>query len=210
MMISIQGDEGPVPAPTESAAPQVTEAAPEKYRKPMSAIWIPATLSVGLLIAAIYLGGRIVTTNSHAAVAAHVTAKPAPAPVQSEPAPAPVPVLIPDRKKIVEPIATAPPPPLPTPKPEPTLSREDATGQQVQMIDPQAGERYIQVGALDLELTKRYIPRLRAAKFEPHVAPGPTPGLLRILIGPFPDRDALNSTKTELDRGGFANFIRLY
>jgi cell division septation protein DedD len=202
---------------TESAPPQATEAAPATHKKPMSAVWIPATLSVGLLLAAIYLGGRIVTANSHAS--AHAIAKPIPAPVKTDPvqtrvvqaapvqvAAAPAPPLLPTPK--TEP-ATPKPEPA-TPKPEPALSRQDAADQQVQMIDPRAGERYIQVGALDLELTKRYIPRLRAAKFEPHVAAGPSPNLLRILIGPFQDRDALNSTKTELDRGGFANFVRVY
>ena len=50
----------------------------DEGKKRMPLVWIPATLSVGLLIAAIYLGGRILTAHS-----------PVPAPVEIPP-PAPV------------------------------------------------------------------------------------------------------------------------
>ena len=78
------------------------------------------------------------------------------------------------------------------------------------MITPKAGERYIQVGALDLEATRRYLGKLRQSKLEPHVAPGPKPELLRVLIGPFADHDSLVATKNDLESAGIDNFVRKY
>jgi cell division septation protein DedD len=167
----------------------------------MPMLWIPVTLCVGLLIAAIYLGGRILAVHSHA-IAPVEAAVVQPQLVQAKPAvPAPV----------APPVVGAKPEPKPEtpsqPKAEaPALSR----GEPVPMITPKAGERYIQVGALDLEATRRYIGVLRQAKLEPHVAEGPKPELLRVLIGPFADNDSLVATKNGLDTAGIENFIRQY
>src|SRR5579862_8823146 len=54
-----------------SLAPEIA-ATPEEHQKRIPLVWIPVTLGVGLLIAAIYLGGRIVTGHT----------PPKPAPVQ--------------------------------------------------------------------------------------------------------------------------------
>ncbi len=78
------------------------------------------------------------------------------------------------------------------------------------MIAPQKGERYIQVGALNEEATRRFIQRLRNEKMEPHVAPGPTPELMRVLIGPFDNRDALNEKKAQIETEGIKTFVRQY
>jgi cell division septation protein DedD len=154
----------------------------------MPLVWIPATLCVGLLIAAVYLGGRIVTAHSHPTK-----------PVQTKVAAAPVAPAIP---------AAIPSPAVQTPPKaeEPKLVADE----QVPMIDPQAGERYIQVAALSLEATRRYVGQLRDAKLAPHVAPGPKPELLRILIGPFADQDALTQKKRELELAGIDTFVRKY
>jgi cell division septation protein DedD len=184
----------------------------------MPLVWIPATLCVGLLIATVYLGGRILTAHSHALAAVQApTPVPAPVPVQTTvavQAPVPVQTSVP-----VQPTPT-PAPTAPTvtaaipiatvqANPEPEAPKLEAYDQ-VPMITPREGERYIQVGALDLESTERYIPRLRQAKLEPHVAPGPKPELLRVLIGPFADQDSLAGTKSQLDHAGIPNFIRKY
>jgi cell division septation protein DedD len=161
-----------------------------KERMPL--VWIPATLCVGLLIAAIYLGGRILTAHSHAA-----------APVPSRVA-APIAPVIPAAKVQADP---QPKSEAPAPLPEaPKL----VTDEQIPMIAPQAGERYIQVSALTAEAAERYIRQLRQAKLEPHMAPGPRPELLRVLIGPFADQDALTQTKNDLERAGIKNFVRRY
>ena len=77
-------------------------------------------------------------------------------------------------------------------------------------ITPHRGELYIQVGALNAEATRRLLARLRGEKLDPHVAPGPRPELLRVLIGPFDDRDALNERKAQLEAEGVDTFVRQY
>jgi SPOR domain len=153
----------------------------------MPLVWIPVTLCVGLLIAAIYLGGRILTAHSQAAVPVQT-----PAPVQTS-----APFQTPELAQTSEPAQT---------NPAATLATDD----EVHMIAPQAGQQYLQIGALNLEETRRYIEQLRQAKLEPHVAPGPRPELLRVLIGPFADQDALTRAKDDLARAGIKNFVRRY
>ncbi len=189
-MIPIQ----PADAPQENSP--AAEAQPATAKEQMPMVWIPVTLCVGLLIAAIYLGGRIVTANRHASAAQRtIVVQPKPAPVAAMPVPAP-------------PEAPVQPKPEAT-KPEPdTAAPLDLA--EVPMITPKAGERYIQVGALDLEATRRYLGKLRKSKLEPHVAPGPKPELLRVLIGPFADHASLVATKNDLESAGINNFVRKY
>ena len=77
-------------------------------------------------------------------------------------------------------------------------------------IQPQPGQRYIQIGALVPRATRRYLNTLQATKLEPHIAPGPTPDLVRVLVGPFHDRDSLAAVQSQLDAQGIQNFIRQY
>ena len=56
----------------------------------------------------------------------------------------------------------------------------------------------------------RYVDELRRNKFEPRVAPGPAPELLRVLVGPFPDRDSLTKAKADLDAAKIDCFVRAY
>jgi len=196
-MMTIQPADKPQEESPSPAVPSATA------KEPMPMVWIPVTLCIGLLIAAIYLGGRIVTANRHASAAQRTTIiqpKPVPAPVPA--APAPQVVEIKSEPKSQAPLQ---------PKLEPT--KPDAVTPdlaQVPMITPKAGERYIQVGALDLEATRRYLGKLRQSKLEPHVAPGPKPELLRVLIGPFADHDSLVATKNDLESAGIQNFVRQY
>jgi cell division septation protein DedD len=81
---------------------------------------------------------------------------------------------------------------------------------QVPLIDPRPGERYLQVGALDSESTRRFLQRLQNENLEAHVAPGPKPELLRVLIGPFDNRDALNEKKAQIESEGLETFVREY
>lgn len=190
----------------------------ETAKKPMPALWIPAILGIGLLIAAVYLGARIFTANHRTVVPRTALAKApvSPKAVALPPVAAAKALQVPQVSEV--PAKPAPPAPAPqvasSPKTEPAAAPpptpEPVSLADIPTITPKAGERYIQVGALDEVLTRRYLPQLRQEKLEPHVAPGPSPDLLRILIGPFPDRDALNATKTELDKAGIANFVRKY
>jgi cell division septation protein DedD len=169
----------------------------EEHRKRIPLVWIPATLGVGLLIAAVYLGGRIATPHPSAKPEiVQVAAKP---PVQLEPPPAQPQPTVPE---------TAPPPDQKLAAAEPLTVV--APGDDIPLIAPQTGERYIQVGALDQEATRRFVQRLRRENLDPHVAPGPKPELMRVLIGPFDDRDALSARKTQLETEGIATFVREY
>jgi cell division septation protein DedD len=155
----------------------------EVHNKRMAPVWIPATLSVGLLIAAVYLGGRILTGHSRPATATVAQTPP------------------------LTRVRANSQPEAETPKP---VMTPEGTDEQVHMITPQSGERYLQVGALDLEATRRYIQQLRRAELEPHVAPGPKPELRRILLGPFADLDSLTRARGLLDQAGIENFVRKY
>ena len=144
-------------------------------------------------MAAVYLGGRILTAHSHAT-----------APIQTSAAVQPtVPVQNPAPVQTTAPVQTSAP--VQT-KPAATLATDD----QVPMIAPRAGEQYLQIGALNLEETRRFVRQLRQAKLEPHVAPGPKPELLRVLLGPFTDQDARTQTRSDLARAGIKNFVRRY
>jgi cell division septation protein DedD len=177
-----------------ASTPPEAEAKTEEHKKRIPLVWIPATLGVGLLIAAVYLGGRIVKAHPQAPEPVHLA-----------------PPVIPAVKPLVQPSAPEPAPPPPTPtvvRPEPLTVVTPDDG--IPMISPQAGEMYIQVGALDEEATRRFVQRLRDEKLEPHVATGPTPELMRVLIGPFNNRDALNERKAQLESEGIATFVRQY
>jgi cell division septation protein DedD len=167
---------------------------PDERKERMSLVWIPATLSVGLLIAAAYLGSRILTAQHGTGVKIKITAPVASVTkVQATSQPK-------SEALSVQPEA----PPAPPPEPPKLVTSEIPT------INPQAGERYIQVSALTEEAARRYIRQLRQAQFEPHIAPGPRPELLRVLIGPFADQDALALAKSDLARAGITNFVRRY
>lgn len=197
-------------ADSNSSLPEATNGAqPGKKTIPM--LWIPATLCVGLLIAAIYLGGRIVTAHPQARSAVKKAA-----PAKTELPKAEVAKAGPLKAELPN---TAPAPVTGTPvvvKTEPPKPRveaeipQPASGEQVQLISPKEGERYIQIGALDQERTRQYLVHLREANLAPHVAPGPTPELLRILIGPFSDQNSLITAKSGLDTAGIENFVREY
>lgn len=164
----------------------------------MPLVWIPATLGVGLLIAAVYLGGRIVTAHSHASLPGH----------SSVPDHSSLPVK---SSATVQAQAAAAVQLKSEPQPG-TLETapQTADSDQLPMIAPRVGQQYIQISALNEEAARRYVTKLRYAKLDPHVAPGPTPEVWRVLIGPFADQDALEQTRSDLARAGIKNFIRRY
>ena len=171
-----------------ATAPEVA-ASIEEHKKRIPLVWIAATISIGLLIAAIYLGTRIVTAHKTAVRVAVSVA-------------APVAITKPTD-----------PPPLPPAAPTvvtPTAESEHDSDNAIPLITPHTGERYLQVGALDAEATRRFVERLRREKLEPHVAPGPKPELMRVLIGPFDNREALMEKKAQIESEGMDTFVREY
>jgi cell division septation protein DedD len=181
----------------------------EELKKRIPMVWIPATLVVGLLIAAIYLGGRIakarpsakpevVQLATPASVAPPVSAEPV---ASSEPLPPSEPAKT--SSSTESPAAATK---LAGSEPLTAVTADDG----IPMITPQTGQHFIQVGALNQEATRRFVQRLRSEKLEPHVAQGPTPELMRVLIGPFDNRDALNERKAQLETEGIDTFVREY
>src|SRR3984885_8303930 len=183
---------------------------PVKDKKRIPLVWIPATLTIGLVIAAVYLGGRIVAAHRPTQAAAHTTnnvsrAMPVQPPVVTQPPVVAQPVAAP---VVAAPVVVAPALQAEIkPVPSVTAAKEDDA---VSTITPHGGERYIQLGAFNVEATRRFVQHLRGEKLEPRVAPGPRPEIMRVLIGPFNNRDALNERKAQLQTKGFDTFVRVY
>lgn len=214
---------GEDPASPQPSIEQVFAKAAER-RKRITYLAIPVTIGVGLLVAIIYIGGRMVTAKPHApapVVTASVPAAvPAPAPVEpakvdppktQPPSPqapakpaveAAKPTL--DVKKQDAPIAKVVPPATPAPKP---AAHKNAP---LTLITPRAGETYLQLAAFTPRTILTYLDGLRAGGLEPSVAPGPTPDILRVLVGPFPDSEALSKAKARLDAEKIEWIIRAY
>jgi cell division septation protein DedD len=193
-----------------SAAPAAEEPDADVEKKKIAPIWIAVTLCVGLLIAVIYLGARIIS--------AHRTAKPAPAiaataiapPIPTATIAPPIPtatIAPPVQKPVERPVEATVVAPENSSAPQSPAAKDPLPGS----ITPQPGQRYLQVGALDYsEATRRFIEKLRGENLDPKVAPGPRPQLLRVLIGPFDSRDALEEKKAQIEAEGLDTFVREY
>jgi cell division septation protein DedD len=164
-----------------------------KDKKSLPLVWIPATLTVGLVIAALYLGARIIAAHRAAPTAAHIAKN--------------VPKVVPPQPSIIAPTVVTEDV---KPEIEPDRSTTVATEHAAATITPHGGELYIQLGAFNLEATHRFVQHLRGEKLEPVIAPGPKPEIMRVLIGPFDNRDALNERKAQLQTKGFDTFVRRY
>jgi len=166
------------------------EPKPVDWKKRIVSLWIPAILGLGLMLAFAYVGVRI------------VAGKPQAQPVIS-PAKIEVPITVPPPPPPRQPAPAQPAPAQPAPTPV-----VHATNFSV--ITPQPGERFLQVAAVSPHMVLTYVDNLRIANLEAVIAPGPTPDLLRVLVGPFPDRDSLDKAKAQLEAAGKSPIIRSY
>jgi cell division septation protein DedD len=162
-------------------------AKPADWKKRVVSLWIPATLGLGLMMAFGYVGVRI------------VAGKP---PVQLTTSPASS-----VQAKIEAPLNV--PPPL-APNPAPPLALPTVHPANFTVITPQPGERYLQVAAVSPHMVLTYVDNLRMANLDAVIAPGPTPDLLRVLVGPFADLDAMDKAKGQLQASGKSPIIRSY
>jgi cell division septation protein DedD len=180
-------------AGSQSALAPEPEPQPIDWKKRIASLFIPAILGLGLVMAFAYLGVRIVAGKSQSVTPVIATQVPA---KQTAPPPPPAadPVSQPD-----PPIKVAPPPP-PAASPAANFT----------VITPQPGERYLQVAAVSPHMVLVYIDKLQEVNLTAVVAPGPTPDLLRILVGPFPDRDSMDQTKAQLITSGRSPIVRVY
>jgi|HubBroStandDraft_6_1064221.scaffolds.fasta_scaffold192771_2 cell division septation protein DedD len=159
-------------------------------------IVLPITLSVGLFVAAAYIAGRISASKS-------------PLPDSTLSAAAPAVVSAVDKEQVLN----IPDPPVPiqfakaAPKPEsqtesitdPVVAEDGAEDHSsYALIDPQPGDKYIQIAAISSQSVPKILSELHGDNIQASVAAGPSEGVVRILVGPFPDENSLGRAKTEL------------
>ena len=219
-------ESGPAPAatgePLPISEPEISgRAAPEEATQPKKSfplMVIPITLSVGLLVASGYVGHRIVTAKSQApgrdvAVATSGPVRYAPV----KPAPLKPAAVEPAVSKPLA-IATATPPEkiqatasiVKEAVALPEIDSVISTGDSTDLIDPQPGQRYLQIAAISSRAADWFMADLRRDHMQVRLAPGPHEGLVRVLIGPFPDWDSLNTVKAQIQHLWPDTFVRAY
>lgn len=177
---------------------------------------IPLTLSIGLLLAATYIGNRVLASKSHAArspESVSTTLKtPVPAVIppvannKAEGSPANTTPLQPERaldSKIAPPSRSAP---LNTQAVGGPLSGNQSDA----MIVPQPGERYLQLAAIPSQAAPKFLSKLRGDNLQASIAAGPSEDLVRVLVGPFSDIDSLDRAKAQLQVLHIDCFVRVY
>jgi cell division septation protein DedD len=210
--------EPPVETASAAATSEPVPGAPDSVaerKKRLQLMAIPITLSVGLLVAAGYVGHRIVSAKSAApqqTVHTQVPAAPsAPAPVAPDHEEERVPSAASSSGATVTP-AVHPPETLATkeavtlPAFEPVPTSSEDTG----LIDPQPGQRYLQIAAISSRAIDWFMAEQRRNNMHVRLAPGPHEGLVRVLIGPFPDWDSLYGVKAQIQKMWPDAFVRAY
>jgi cell division septation protein DedD len=207
-------ESGVVPQGVEPRAnPDRENPAPvREERRRLSRIYIATILAAGLLVAAGYVGTRIFAGKSHrpGTVRNSSSNEVRSNPASSNPAaPAVTPAVLEEAQTPEHPA-----PPTATPAVEaqaavPT-AQEPAPSAAEGFATPEHGERYLQVAALSTPAVMRYVDELRRSQLQAVVAPGPRPGIARILIGPFSDRESLESVRARLQMLGVSPFVRSY
>jgi hypothetical protein len=198
--------------PSATSPDNVPARSEEEHKKPIPLIWIPVVICLGLLVAAGYLGGRIVASRAHETPPVGATTAVAKPPASQNPVP-----QTPAAQNQAE--ITAVKPAVDNPAAD-SLARvltvrthDDPTlvpPADLSLIHPQPGDRYVQISALNTAAAHRYVEQLRRGPLEPHLAQGPSPTILRVLIGPFSDHESLLNTMADLKTAGIDCFIREY
>ena len=158
---------------------------PVDWKKRIASVWIPATLGLGLIMAFAYVGVRIVAGKS-----------------QVQPPASPAKIETPAIKARVNLPTQAPPKPAPKPA--------NVEAKAFTLVTPQPGERYLQIAAVTPHMVLTYVDTLRKVNLDAVVAPGPTPDLLRILVGPFSNQNSMDQAKAQLEAAGKSPIIRSY
>ncbi len=217
---------------SSSGTPEAGEALPERSKKRIPLMAIPITLSVGLLVGVGYVGIRIFSARNPAtavvasslpraeapSVAVPVSAKPTAFPSRAQPeipvrSNAPLPAAVAERP------AAAPETKDETPATKPlaevrtlpsTPETIPAQSDGVDLIAPQHGERYLQIAAISSHMVPKFLADLNRYHLQANVAPGPHDGLVRVVIGPFPDRESIAQAKAQIEANWPDCFVRLY
>jgi len=108
--------------------------------------------------------------------------------------------------------------PQPTP-PQPSIGDQFASYAAITPVkaadapvfaDPVPGKRYIQMAAVEKGVAAVFAEGLRSHGLSAFAAPGPTPNIFRVLIGPVTDTQSYTLMKIELDKIGLSTFMRQY
>ena len=78
------------------------------------------------------------------------------------------------------------------------------------LIAPRHGERYLQIAAISASVAQKFLAGLGRYNLQASVAPGPHDGLVRVVIGPFPDRESVAAAKAQIESRWPDCFVRLY
>src|SRR5260370_16151283 len=162
------------PTPADSAA---------KLRKQLHN-GFAATMAIGLALASLYVGGRIVSARRAPRITSAV-------------------IRVASMRPANEPVA----PSLVTRTAKPKPSN---TSPVWNIVNPRPGERYLQVAAIPTRTIDPFLAQLEAKGFRPVIAPCPTDGLYRILLGPYSRPATRADTKTPLERAGIQAIGREY
>ena len=162
-------------------------------------IGFAATVTIGLVIAGWYVGGRIFAAEKvHAASA--ITR-----PVSALPVAAVAPTIAKtfEATPVEEPVAVA----ANAAKPE---TAPAAPAPVWNRVEPQSGDLYLQLATMGPNSTNEYLKILDAKGIHPRIAPGPSENLHRLVIGPYPDKAALEKEQQELESAGIQFIARRY
>ena len=179
----------------ELVNPGISEPDPAEQRRKRILKTFSTLLTVGLALAAWYIGARIVGTRK---VQAYATAQ---AQVVKTPTVS--------QNALTTPIVVTPPATTATPVEAPKVLAKPAKVAPRE-IDPQPGQTYLQLAAYGPRALAAYLATLQEQGFHPLVAPGPSPDVFRILIGPFPSTDALERARVIVQSVGIEPIVRTY
>ena len=178
-------------APKPESAP--SEASASAKRRKQLHNGFAATVAIGLALASLYVGGRIVSARRAPRVASAVIRV---APL-GQPAVA--------TKPSNEPVAPAPAAVSRAAKPKTSNASPSWN-----IVNPRPGEMYLQVAAIPARTIDPFLVQLEAKGFRPVIAPCPTDGLYRILLGPYSRPETRADTQTALAAAGFQSMVRVY
>ena len=172
-----------------------------RRQKRMLYVSMSATLLLGLTTTASYIRGRMVEATP---TAPSVT-RPRIATTAKAVNPAPPAVAVAAKRS---PLAGPEPPSAAALPMQPKAAV--VTTATLKLIDPRAGELYLQLAALDLQRSQNYVGYLDQAQLHARIAPGPSKDLYRVVLGPFPNELEMLRTKARLDQDHIECIIRLY
>ena len=199
---------GPVSSETDEALEQ------PKQRIPLMSI--PVILAVGLVLAVGYVAVRVVQSRPHATAVvvqkrtqtAAVNRPIAPAPVQAaSQKPAETSSALEITPPAVPAEAAAAPSAFSGPKEETPAAQEGADSS---LISPQHGQRYLQIAAISARYSQTFLAEVSRYNVQARVAPGPNEDLVRVVIGPFSDKESLLAAKDQIQVMWPDCFVRVY